>query len=381
MNGSLAKARVFSWLVEPLSSDASKSICRLASAEDVQHVAVMPDVHLAHDVCIGTVVATSRLIYPAAIGGDIGCGMTAVRIDASAELLASERSAAVMFAGLYDRVPPNRHSASTLSRSRSLSLPAESLSDLRLEKLKMRDGRVQFGTLGRGNHFLEFQADQDDQLWLMVHSGSRAMGQAINSHHLRRSTAQSNGLDYLDADTGTGAAYLNDVRWAVCYAERNRVAMINAVAGLLNEKFGTTIDETSLIQSNHNHVRLEEHFGSRCWVHRKGAQPAHENEPGLIPGSMGTASFHVTGRGCAESLQSSSHGAGRKLSRTQARRRVTTQQIDRQLKAIWFDHRRASTLRDEAPVAYKDIHAVMRAQKSLVRITRELRPRLSYKGR
>jgi tRNA-splicing ligase RtcB (3'-phosphate/5'-hydroxy nucleic acid ligase) len=381
MSSMSAKARIVTWLAEPLPSDVSKSLDRLAGADDVQHVAVMPDVHLAHDVCIGTVVATSRLIYPAAIGGDIGCGMTAVRIDAAADLFQRERSAAVMLAGLYARIPTNRHSAATMALSQSLPLPAEQLSDKRLEKLLNRDGRVQFGTLGRGNHFLEFQADQDHQLWLMVHSGSRAMGQAITAHHLRRMSTQSNSLPYLEADSDSGAAFLGDVKWALHYAEQNRLAMVESVAGLLQDKFAVSIDRTSLIQSHHNHVQLEQHFGNSWWVHRKGAQSARADEPGIVPGSMGTASFHVSGRNNADSLHSSSHGAGQKLSRTEARRAISTQQLDYELESVWFDQRRVFALRDEAPTAYKGIHAVMRAQKSLIRITRELRPLLSYKGR
>ena len=164
------------------------------------------------------------------------------------------------------------------------------------------------------------------------------------------------------------------------YAEQNRLAMLTAVALLFEEFFGIAADRDSLIHANHNHVRREIHFGREYWVHRKGAQSARAGEPGIIPGSMGTASFHVTGRGCQESLCSSSHGAGRKMSRTDARRTISRRKLDRQMASIWFDHRCAQALRDEAPGAYKDIHAVMRAQKKLTRIVRELRPILSYKG-
>ncbi len=376
-----SNANIRTWLSEPMSSEVAKSIRRLAEAEDVRHLAVMPDVHLANDVCIGTVVATSRLIYPAAIGGDIGCGMAAVRFDISADLLEGERTAARVLAGLYERVPTNRHSAVTMPRELPEELVAAPLSDQRLEKLKRRDGRVQFGTLGRGNHFLEFQEDQEGQLWLMVHSGSRAMGQVITAHHVARASLVSNGLNFLDSQSETGEAYLNDVGWAQHYAEQNRLAMVAAVAELLLDQFGVNTDWPFLIHGHHNHVRREEHFGKQLWVHRKGAQSSQCDEPGIIPGSMGTASFHVSGRGCAEALCSSSHGAGRKLSRTQARQTISTRQLQHQMKSVWFDHRRAGALRDEAPAAYKDIYAVMRAQKKLTRITRELQPLLSYKGR
>lgn len=380
MSGSHPKAKIATWLAEPMPSDVNKSISRLARAHDVRQVAVMPDVHLAKDVCVGAVVATSRTIYPAAVGSDIGCGMAAVRFLAGAELLKSEKAAARVLAGLYQRVPSNKHSAAMMPERLPDELDGQPLSDSRLEKRKRRDGRVQLGTLGRGNHFLEFQADQDQQLWLMVHSGSRAMGQAITAHHMERARIPSSGLPHFDADTEEGRAYLADVAWAEQYADSNRLAMIDAVAHLLDELFGVGIDRDSMIHANHNHVRQENHFDEQLWVHRKGAQSAQIDELGIIPGSMGTVSYHVSGRRCAESLCSCSHGAGRKLSRTEAKKSVNRQQLHRQLDGIWFDHRRADALRDEAPAAYKDIRSVMRAQKELTRIVRELRPLLCYKG-
>jgi len=340
----------------------------------------MPDVHLGRDACIGAVVATSRLIYPAAVGSDIGCGMAAVQFEVDADLLSDKRAAASVLSGLYQRVPSNKHPATTMPDRLPDDLDARPLSDSRLEKSKRRDGRVQLGTLGRGNHFVEFQADQEGQLWLMVHSGSRAMGQAITGHHCKLATPATAGPMSLDAKSELGQAYLADVDWAVLYAEQNRLAMIAAVAGLLRDLFGIGIVWESFFHGNHNHVRRESHFGEPFWVHRKGAQSAQVDEPGIIPGSMGSSSFHVAGRGCEESLCSSSHGAGRKLSRTDARKSVGTRQLQRQMESVWFDHRKADALRDEAPAAYKDIRAVMRAQKELTRIVRELRPVLCYKG-
>jgi len=380
MSESIPCPPIHRWLAEPLPRDVAKSIDGLLSADDVRHVAIMPDVHLAGPVCIGTAIATTNLIYPAAVGGDIGCGMAAIRFDASAELLSDEEAAAAVMAGLYRRVPTRRHSAATMPGALPEDLDAAMLSDPRLDKLKRRDGRVQFGTLGRGNHFLEFQADQQNRLWLMVHSGSRAMGQAITAHHLSRIDIATGPLPHLAADADAGRAYLNDVEWARRYARWNRLAMVAAVSGLLSELFGIEAVDTSLVETDHNHVRCETHFGRQVWVHRKGAQPARLDEPGIIPGSMGTASFHVAGRGCREALCSSSHGAGRKLSRVEARRQVSARQFRDQMQSVWFDHRRERALLDEAPAAYKDIRAVMRAQKELTRIVRELRPVLSYKG-
>jgi tRNA-splicing ligase RtcB len=208
------------------------------------------------------------------------------------------------------------------------ALPAElqnsGLSHGALERLKRRDGRVQLGTLGRGNHFLEFQSDADGRLWLMVHSGSRGMGQAITGHHvgLGKAASSSGRLQAFEADSPAGAAYLADAAWAQRYAEQNRLAMICAVGELVEELFGFGIDWDSLIHANHNHVRQETHFGQTWWVHRKGALPAGDGVAGVIPGSMGSASFHVEGRGCPDSLCSSSHGAGRAKSRTEAARSI-----------------------------------------------------------
>jgi tRNA-splicing ligase RtcB len=207
------------------------------------------------------------------------------------------------------------------------------------------------------------------------------MGQAITARHLQEATLDhSCGLACLDADTSAGQAYLADVHWAVRYAEHNRLAMVRTVADLLAKHFAVETDWTTLINGNHNHVRREKHEGEDLWVHRKGALPAAEGEAGVIPGSMGAASYHVAGRGQTSALCSSSHGAGRALSRTEAARAIKHRDFARQMQGIWYDHRRERALREEAPSAYKDITRVMRAQRELTRITRELRPLLCYKG-
>lgn len=366
-----------SWLIEPLSADVVASLDRLRRSDDVRHVAVMPDVHLAREVCVGAVVATDRLIYPAAVGGDIGCGMAAVRVAAEGGILRDERAAARVLAGLYEAVPANKHRS---PRTFPKSLLNQQLSNDRLARLAGRDGRVQFGTLGRGNHFLEFQVDQEDCLWAIVHSGSRAMGQAISQPWLQNHEHRHSALQRLEASSAEGQAYLADSTWARAYATENRLAMLSAVDDLVARLFGAQLDWNSLIHGDHNHVQQEEHLGEIRWVHRKGAQPAAEGEPGIVPGSMGTATFHVSGRGCEASLQSCSHGAGRQLSRGAARATISARQLSRQMNGVWYDYRRTEPLRDEAPAAYKDVRAVMRAQRPLVRIVRELRPLLVYKG-
>lgn len=373
-------ARVERWLTEPLPKDVAQSIERLAEADDVRHVAVMPDVHLSGDVCVGLAVATRRLIYPAAVGGDIGCGMAAIACDASADQL-DETAASKLLKALRHRVPAMRHSRATMPELPA-SLAERPLSHSRLAKLVPRDGRVQFATLGRGNHFLEFQADQEGGLWIMLHSGSRAMGQGITAHHTAIAEQQSRRrkLPWLDAESPEGQAYLADAAWAVAYADASRLAMLCAVEQLLNEHLRSGLKRDTLIHANHNHVRRESHLGEVLWVHRKGALPAAEGQPGVIPGSMGTASYHVTGRGCEGSLSSSSHGAGRAMSRGEAAQSISPRQLAREMRGVWFDAGMSRHLCDEAPSAYKDIGAVMRAQRELTRIDRQLRPLLCYKG-
>jgi tRNA-splicing ligase RtcB len=375
----VSAAPIRAWLTEPLAPDVEAALARLAASPDVQQIAIMPDVHLAHDVCIGTVLATRRLVYPEAVGGDIGCGVAALRLHATADVLDDERAAAQVLGGLY-RVVPALHHPVAQAPPLPPALEERPLSHPTLERLKAREARTELGTLGRGNHFVELQRDDEGGLWLMLHSGSRAIGQAIRDHHLRAATATATGLRSLDAETPAGRAYLADLDWALAWADENRRVMARAVAALLADTLGIAADEASFVSCHHNHVRREVCGSDAYWVHRKGAIPAADGEPGLIPGSMGAPSFHVTGRGHAPALSSSSHGAGRALSRGEAHRTISTRDLTRQLEGIWFDHRRAPQLRDEAPLAYKDIHAVLRAQRDLTRITRTLHPRLSYKA-
>jgi tRNA-splicing ligase RtcB len=342
--------------------------------DDVAVVAAMPDVHLAKAVCVGAVVATRTRLFPDAVGGDIGCGMAAVRFDESADVLDDRRTAAHVLMMLNERVPTSRH------RSATADLPVElherSMSAASLERKKSTIGRVQFATLGRGNHFVEFQRASDGGLWMMLHSGSRGIGQAVREQH----GGSDGALVSVVADSAEGQAYLQDLGWALDYAKQSRRRMAEVVAEGVRELTGISPCWESYFDCHHNSVRREEHDGERSWVHRKGAISAKEGEEGIIPGSMGSPSFHVTGRGHCESLCSSSHGAGRVMSRTEARRAISAKGFAEQMTGIWFDHRIANRLRDEAPQAYKDIGAVMRAQRALTRIVRRLDPVLVYKG-
>ncbi len=373
-------APIRAWLTEPMPKDVAKAIERLSRADDVQRIAVMPDVHLSHQVCVGVAVATRSLIYPDAVGKDIGCGMAAIAFECEAGALRDARRAAETFKLLRKAVPIHRHANREMAVDRASELDPAQLTAEPLAKIAQRDGAVQLGTLGRGNHFLEFQEDDEGRLWLMVHSGSRAMGQAISDWHLRLAIQGAAGLAHLDATTDAGQQYLRDMEWARRYARLSRAIMIQNASEVARTVMGAQAIADSYLDADHNHVRLEPHQGQELWVHRKGAASARANEIGIIPGSMGTESFHVEGRGAEQALCSSSHGAGRAMSRHEARQCITLGQFRNQTQDVWIDPRAAPALKEEAPAAYKDIRAVMRAQRELTRIVRVLRPLLSYKG-
>lgn len=359
---------VHRWLAEPLPKAVAQALERLAAARGAVHIAVMPDVHLAEQVCVGTVLGTVDWLYPQAVGGDIGCGMAAVRLGAEAAQLDPARGERLL-AALCKEVPAVR-------QHRPQPQALGELADAALQRQLQRDAAIEFGTLGRGNHFLELQADEQEQLWLMLHSGSRAIGPALLRHHLARAEDLGRGLRALPADD---AAYLHDVDVAVQYARANRRAIASAAERAL-QTVGIEVDWPTWFDCVHNFVRAEVHGGRQLWVHRKGAGSAQAGEAGIIPGSMGTRSFHVEGRGQSAALCSSSHGAGRRLPRGVAARSISVRQLERDLRGVQFDRGKAAALRDEAPAAYKDIGAVMRAQRDLVRITRTLRPVLAYKA-
>ena len=373
---------VHGWLAGPLSADVTRSLETLARAPAVRHLAVMPDVHRAGEVCVGVALATEGLLYPAAVGGDIGCGMAAVRFDVPAEAIQHEpRLGGAILARLARAVPSLKAAPGDVPERLDGPIAPEALSDERLARAATREGRWQLGSLGRGNHFLELQADADGALWLMLHSGSRGMGQAITAWHLARALPPTDGAPVaLDVATAAGRAYLADVTWARAWAKANRARMIDATAAILADTLGATLDRTSLVDCDHNHLALERHGGAEFVVHRKGSLPAADGQAGLVPGSMGTASFHTIGRGHPDSLESSSHGAGRVLPRGEAAAKIDARRLVREMHGVIFDAKRAGRLVDEAPSAYRDIRAVMRAQRDLTKIVRELRPILVHKG-
>jgi tRNA-splicing ligase RtcB len=367
------------WHDGPLPDGVRAAARRLAESEGVRRVALMPDAHLADDVCIGTVVGTEGTLYPAAVGGDIGCGVATVAFDVEADRVSDPAVAARILTGLYERVPFVRHRRA-LAPALPSRLAERPLSSPLLERTRRREAEAQLGTIGSGNHFLELQADHDGRLWLMLHSGSRGLGPAIRDHHLARGRHGRLGLAFLEDDSDAGRAYLADLEWALDYADASRRHMISAATEVLGDVLGASRDENTYVGCHHNHVRREVHDGLSLWVHRKGAIPAGRGEVGLIPGSMGTLSVHVLGSGHPGAMGSCAHGAGRRLSRSAARRGISVPQLAREARHVHFDHRLARSLREEAPSAYKDLEGVLRAQHELAQVVRRLRPVLVYKG-
>src|SRR5262249_39688404 len=230
-------ASIRTWLAAPMDQDVPEGIERLRRAPDVQQIAVMPDVHLSADVCIGVVVATSSLIYPQAVGGDIGCGMLAVGLDLEAAALHGPRIAGQVLTALGLAVPARRRNRRAIV-SQPEDLANRMLSHPGLDSLRRRAGAIEFATLGSGNHFVEIQADEDGRLWIMVHSGSRALGQAIRDHHLARAQSMDDGFRALEAKSNAGAEYLHDVSCARRFADASRRAIAEEVGRVLAKTLG-----------------------------------------------------------------------------------------------------------------------------------------------
>ncbi len=365
--------KVHAFLPEPLSPECKQNIARLARRKDIERIALMPDLHLAEQVCVGAVIASNSHLYPQAVGGDIGCGVTALRLQGALSALQQARAAAILSV-LGGAVPaikwPERQPLGPLEQRR--------LSCERLQRVLERDGAIQLGTLGRGNHFVELCSDDADRPWLLVHSGSRGLGKAVRDHYCCKTEGAQ--LCALEADSELGQAYQSDASLCVDYARLNRARIAEAALQVLEAQLGWKRERGCARDMVHNQVRLETHSGRDLWVHRKGASSAWQDEPGVIPGSMGSYSYLVRGRGEPRALCSSSHGAGRAMSRSAAELHISAADLLDQMRDVHFDQRRAAQLVSEAPAAYKAISKVMRAQKHLVRIEERLTPRLNFKA-
>lgn len=358
------------------------------------HVAAMPDVHWGFGATVGSVIAMKEAVSPAAVGVDIGCGMAAVRMDLNASDLPD--SLTDLRHEIERSIPVGFH----WNKEVSYEVEADELWDdfnmlqIPSYKLLMR-AMQQMGTLGGGNHFIELCLDENDAVWFMLHSGSRYIGKTLADHHISIAKTLAHNDDLPDpnlsvflARTPEMAAYRNDLYWAQSYALKNRQHMLKVLASVMLRTFpqlSVPGDESSdylafdePIMCHHNYVAEETHYGEEVFVTRKGAISAREGELGIIPGSMGTKSFIVKGLGCEESFRSASHGAGRRMSRGQARRTFTTEDLEAQTSGV--ECRKDKGVVDEIPGAYKDIDKVMAYQADLVEIQHTLRPVLCVKG-
>jgi tRNA-splicing ligase RtcB len=338
----------------------------------VEHVAAMPDAHVAQGVAVGTVFATERTLVPGALGGDLGCGMCAVRFDVEAAAL-DRRALEALLDELGRAVPVG----DSLGHCGDLPQPLADapLSTAQLERMREHQAPRHLGTLGGGNHFLELDRAGGGELWLMVHSGSRGPGTAIFAHHVK---AAGGALGGLDAESDAGRAYLADATWAFQFARANRDAIRARACEVIAAATGGAPGEP--IDVHHNFVARETHAGVELFIHRKGATTARAGELGIVPGSMGTASYITRGRGAPQSFASSAHGAGRVLSRSEARARIKPGELERQMRRVVFDRRRARRLVEEAPGAYRDIREVLEDQQDLVEPVERLEPLAVLKG-
>jgi tRNA-splicing ligase RtcB len=354
------------------------------------HVAVMPDVHLGKGATVGSVVALRGAVAPAAVGVDIGCGMAALQTNLSARDLPDDLKPLRL--EIEEAVPVGRaqhHSDAWQALTPDLDARARTLFgrfgelDRGVQGLQRRASQ-QLGTLGGGNHFIELCLDQAGAVWVMLHSGSRHIGAALAEHHMQRARKLFHNRDLPDPDLGVFLAgtpkfdaYRRDLFWAQEYAALNRAVMLELVAAVLRRnwphvQFGT------LVSCHHNYVAEEMHFGEELLITRKGAIRAGQGELGIIPGSMGAKSFIVRGKGSPWSFESASHGAGRRLSRTQARKSLTLADLEHQTRGV--ECRKDAGVLDEAPSAYKKIEAVMAQQEDLVEVIAELKQVLCVKG-
>jgi tRNA-splicing ligase RtcB len=374
--------------IEP---EALAQIGNVASLPFVfRHVAVMPDCHVGKGATVGTVIATEGAVIPAAVGVDIGCGMLAVRTELPRSALGDLRA---VRQGIERRIP--------MSAGHSNSRPQPSAEPRIAELKKMAEGRdlnrlfgtrsweLELGSLGGGNHFIEVCVDETDRLWLTLHSGSRGIGNRIGNHYIKAAQriAAKRGLTLPDRDLASlseGTAefddYLRNLRWAQRFALLNREEMMDRLIAEVQTHVRADSGpiERERINCHHNFTQIERHFGHDVWLTRKGAIQARRGMKGMIPGSMGTRSYIVSGLEHPMAFHSAPHGAGRRFSRTKARARFTMNDLRDSMAGIEF-HAKPAFI-DEIPGAYKDIDEVMSNARELVQINATLKQIVNVKG-
>lgn len=358
------------------------------------HVAVMPDVHLGYGATVGSVIPTKKAIVPSAVGVDIGCGMCAVRTSLKAEDLPENLDA--IRSAIEAAVPHGRSGWDTQGYSvpkiaddswgRELSEGFDALTGKHKGLLKTNHYN-HLGSLGGGNHFIELCLDTEGSVWVMLHSGSRGVGNAIGNLFISKAKEEmqrhfihlpDKDLAYVVEGSENFNDYVEAVGWAQKFAKVNRDVMLQLVLKVLHARLPPFTIDTQAINCHHNYIEQENHFGENVWVTRKGAIRARKGDLGIIPGSMGARSFIVEGLGNVDSFCSCSHGAGRVMSRSEAKRVVNEEDHKKALEGV--SCRDDSSTLDETPSAYKDIDAVMAAQSDLVEIKHTLKQVLCVKG-
>jgi tRNA-splicing ligase RtcB len=373
---------------ETVEPEAMRQLANISSLPwTFKHVAVMPDVHYGKGATVGSVIAMRDAVSPAAVGVDIGCGMTAVRTSLTAEDLPDDlgRLRSRLEAAVPVGFGKHRATAFTDRDAHDWDQFWRAFDDLTpVVKAQADKALHQMGTLGGGNHFIEICLDTTKRVWVMLHSGSRGIGNLLAQHHIEvaRGLAHNQSLPDPDlavflAHTPQMAAYRHDLYWAQDYARRNRAVMLRLVCDVLRKQFHKVSFEEP-ISCHHNYVAEETHFGEDVLVTRKGAIRAGRGDLGIIPGSMGTGSYIVRGLGNPDSFESASHGAGRRMSRNKARKQFTADDLAEQTAGV--ECRKDSGVVDEIPGAYKDIDEVIRNQDDLVEIVAKLKQVVCVKG-
>lgn len=385
------EGHVLNWASE-LDGKAMAQAQRAATMPFVVDLALMPDAHYGLGATIGSVIATQGALMPAAVGVDIGCGMIAVQITLVADLLPDDLRPLL---SEIEQVVPAGVGRGHRSHRQSLKKTsgeywADANPNERVTSLDLWDKTInQFGTLGSGNHFVEVCLDERDVVWVVLHSGSRGVGNQLARGHIDTAKGlmkerfiflEDPDLAYLVEGDPQFRAYVKDLLWAQDYAAANREQMMDAVLRAFEGVIAGEVSEVQRINCHHNYAVREHHRGLNVWVTRKGAIRARANDLGVIPGSMGTSSYIVRGLGSKASFESAAHGAGRRMSRTEAKATYTEADLTDVMGERTWLAKRGGKLIDEIPMAYKDIDQVMSDQSDLVEIVHTLNQVLNYKG-
>lgn len=380
---------VLSWASD-IEPDTMTQAQRVAALPFVQKpLALMPDAHLGAGATIGSVIATEGAVIPAAVGVDLGCGMLGAHFDLKASALPDDLGSLL---SLFEQVIPagvGQGHADTYSAMVNVEKQLGWTATLDADRGLKSKAITQCGSLGSGNHFVEVCIDQNDDVWLVLHSGSRGVGNKLAQRHIAGAKGlmkelgirlEDPDLAYLTEGDPAFQAYIVDMLWAQDYAALNRTVMMTNALTAFEKVMGGAVPVVERINTHHNFTQQETHRGRLLWITRKGAVKADVGDRGIIPGSMGTSTFIVDGLGNPDSYNSSSHGAGRRMSRNEAKRLYGGADLAEMMQGkVWrSDH--AADLVDEIPSSYKDIHQVMADQADLVRVTHTLTQVLNFKG-